>query len=105
MWHCYVGFEKGNQFGVSEFWGGRWIFVCTYVLVWGTELAIFDTKILCWGTFGVGTRTHDVDNSLRILPCAIKPSTLKGCVGTLEGGYVHNVPTYLGFHKYIAQVT
>ncbi len=32
------------------------------------------------------------DNSLRILPCALRPSTLKGCVGTFEGGYVHNVP-------------
>ncbi len=77
MWHCYIGFEQGNQFGVSEFWGGHWIFVCMYVLVWGTESAIFDTKILCRGNFGVGTRTHDVDNSLRILSCAIKPSTLK----------------------------
>jgi hypothetical protein len=26
------------------------------------------------------------------LPRAIKPSTLKGCVGTLKDGYVRNVP-------------
>jgi hypothetical protein len=32
------------------------------------------------------------DNSPRILPHALRPSTLKGCVETLEGGYVHNVP-------------
>ena len=32
------------------------------------------------------------ENSPRILPRALRPSTLKGCVGTLEGGYAHNVP-------------
>ncbi len=31
-------------------------------------------------------------NSPLELPCAIRPSTLKGCVGTLKVGYVHNVP-------------
>jgi hypothetical protein len=31
-------------------------------------------------------------NSVRELPRACKPSTLKGCVGTLPDGYVHNVP-------------
>ncbi len=33
-----------------------------------------------------------MENSLRFLPRATRPSTLKGCVGTLEGGYVRNVP-------------
>ena len=33
-----------------------------------------------------------MDNSPRVLPRALRPSTLKGCVGTLEGGYVRNVP-------------
>jgi hypothetical protein len=32
------------------------------------------------------------DNSPRVLPRALRPSTLKGCVGTLEGGYVRNLP-------------
>ena len=32
------------------------------------------------------------ENLPQILPCALRPSTLKGCVGTLEGGYVCNVP-------------
>jgi hypothetical protein len=32
------------------------------------------------------------DHSPRMLPRAPSPSTLKGCVGTLDGGYVHNVP-------------
>jgi hypothetical protein len=33
-----------------------------------------------------------MENSPRILPRALLPGTLKGCVGTLEGGYVRNVP-------------
>ncbi len=32
-------------------------------VVWGTVSAIFDTKILCWGNFGVGTRTQKIPNS------------------------------------------
>ncbi len=32
------------------------------------------------------------DYFLRILPCALRPSTLKECVGTLKEGYVCNVP-------------
>jgi hypothetical protein len=32
------------------------------------------------------------ENSPRILPRALRPSTLKGCVGTLDGGYVRNIP-------------
>jgi hypothetical protein len=32
------------------------------------------------------------DNSPRILPHALRPSTLKGCVGTLVGGYVSIIP-------------
>jgi hypothetical protein len=35
---------------------------------------------------------HQDNYSPRILPRALRPSTLKGCVGTLEGGYVRNVP-------------
>jgi hypothetical protein len=34
------------------------------------------------------------DNSPRILPHALRPSTLKGCVGTLDGEYVHNIPLH-----------
>jgi len=30
-------------------------------------------------------------NSPLVLPLAIRPSTLKGCVGTLKDGYVRNV--------------
>ncbi len=33
-----------------------------------------------------------MENSPRFLPRAQNPSTLKGCVGTLDDGYVRNVP-------------
>ncbi len=33
------------------------------------------------------------ENSPRILPRAVRPSTLKGCVGTLQTGYIQNVPS------------
>jgi hypothetical protein len=32
------------------------------------------------------------ENSPRILPWAVRPSTLKGYVGTLQNGYIQNVP-------------
>jgi hypothetical protein len=32
------------------------------------------------------------ENSPRILPWAVRPSTLKGCVGTLQNRYIQNVP-------------
>ncbi len=32
------------------------------------------------------------ENSPRVLPWALRPSTLKGCVGTLQNGYIQNVP-------------
>jgi hypothetical protein len=34
------------------------------------------------------------DISPRILPQALRPRTLKGCVGTLDGGYIRNVPIH-----------
>jgi hypothetical protein len=33
-----------------------------------------------------------VENSPRVLPQAVRLSTLKGCVGTLQNGYIRNVP-------------
>jgi hypothetical protein len=32
------------------------------------------------------------DNSPRILPCALRPITLNGWFGILEGGYIPNLP-------------
>jgi hypothetical protein len=34
------------------------------------------------------------ENSPLVLPRATRPSTLKGCVGTLKDGYVRNVPLH-----------
>jgi hypothetical protein len=33
-----------------------------------------------------------MENSPRVLPGAARPSTLKGCVGTLKDGYIRKVP-------------
>jgi hypothetical protein len=33
-----------------------------------------------------------LENSPQVLPRVERPSTLKGCVGTLKDGYVHKVP-------------
>ncbi len=37
------------------------------------------------------------ENSPLVLPRATRPSTLKGCVGTLPAGYVHNVTLPHGY--------
>jgi hypothetical protein len=66
----------------EEFWGGHWIFVHMYVLVWGTVSEIFNTNILCGGNFGVGTHTQKFPNSLTfqhiadILPTCCQHSQL-----------------------------
>jgi hypothetical protein len=46
------------------------------------------------GSHHAATRPYYLhqDYSLRILPHALRSSTQKGCVGTLEGGHVCNVP-------------
>jgi hypothetical protein len=48
------------------------------------------------GSHHAAIRPHYLhqDNSPRILPRALRPSTLKGYVGILEGGYVCNVPLH-----------
>jgi hypothetical protein len=47
-----------------------------------------------------------MENSLRFLPRAQTPSALKGCVGTLDDGYLHKVwYPYIGLHRYRALVT
>jgi hypothetical protein len=33
-----------------------------------------------------------MENSPRVLPQAVRPSKLKGCVGALKNGYIHKVP-------------
>jgi hypothetical protein len=45
------------------------------------------------GLYHVAVKPYylQTENSPRFLPCATRPSTLKECVGTLEGGYVCNI--------------
>jgi hypothetical protein len=57
------------------------------------NLADYQSKH-CVGSHHIKVRPYYIhmDNSPRVLPRALRPSTLKGCVGTLERGYVRNVP-------------
>jgi hypothetical protein len=45
------------------------------------------------------------ENSPRVLPRAVRPSTLKGCVETLQNGYICNAPLPRVVHEYRALVT
>jgi hypothetical protein len=78
------------------FWVGDKVAQAMYKLTWhpGLEnLADYQSKHHM-GLHHVAVRPNylHMKNSPRFLPRATRPSTLKGCVGTLEGGYVCNVP-------------
>jgi hypothetical protein len=67
-----------------------------YKLTWHPSLenlADYQSKLHV-GLHHVADRPYylHMENYPRFLPCATRPSTLKGCVGTLKGGYVRNVP-------------
>jgi hypothetical protein len=88
-------------YGNEIFWVEDKVAQDMYNLKWhpGMEnLADYESKHHV-GSHHAVIRPHYLhqDNSPRILPHALRPSTLKGCVGTLDGGYVCNVP-YLEFH-------
>ncbi len=70
-----------------------------YDLVSPTRLSIVGLlwRILFCPTMGshhIAVRPWYVqtENSPRVLPWALRPSTLKGCVGTLQNGYIRNIP-------------
>ncbi len=78
------------------FWVGDKVAQAMYKLTWhpGLEdLADYQSKHHM-GLHHIAVRPYylHMENSPRLLPRATRPSTLKGCVGTLEGGYVCNVP-------------
>ncbi len=78
------------------FWVGDKVAQAMYILIWlpGLEnLADYQSKHHV-GLHHVAVRPYylHMKNSPRFLPHAARPSTLKGCVGTLEGGYECNVP-------------
>ncbi len=77
------------------FWVGDKAAQAMYKLTWhpGLEnVADYQSKHHV-GLHHVAVRPYylHMENSPRFLPCATRPSTLKGCVGTLEGGCICNV--------------
>jgi hypothetical protein len=77
-------------------WVGDKVAQDMYALSWhpGQEnLADYQSKHYI-GSHHVAVRPWylHTENSPRILPWAVRPSTLKGCVGTLQSGCIHNVP-------------
>ncbi len=78
------------------FWVGDKVAQAKYKLTWHPSLenlADYQSKHHV-GLHHVAVRPYymHMKNSPRFLPRATRPSTLKGHVGTLEGGYVCNVP-------------
>jgi hypothetical protein len=78
------------------FWVGGKVARDMYKLTWHPKmenLADYQGKHHV-GSYHTAIRPYYLhqENSLRILPHALRPCTLKGCVGTLDGGYVCNVP-------------
>ena len=60
---------------------------------WPRESGGLPKQTSPWGNHSVvrPCYLHEVNSPL-VLPRATRPSTLKGCVGTLKDGYVCNVP-------------
>jgi hypothetical protein len=78
------------------FWVGDKVTQAMYELTWHTgleNLADYQSKHHV-GLHHVEVRPYylHMENSSRFLPRATRHSTLKGCVGTLEGGHVRDVP-------------
>jgi hypothetical protein len=82
--------------GDEIFWVGDKVAQDMYALSWhpGQEnLADYQSKHHI-GSHHVAVRPWylHTENSPRVLPWAVRLSTLKGCVGTLQNGYIRNVP-------------
>ena len=88
--------QHSRSMEMRFFWVGDKIAQEMYDLQWHPgqgNLANYKSK------HGIGSHHTGVQplylhmkNSPRILPRAVTPSPLKGCVGTLKNGYVRNVP-------------
>ena len=88
--------QRSRAMEMRFFWIGDKVSQQMYDIFWhpGQEnLADYQSKHHI-GSHHVNVRPWylHMDNSPRFLPRALKPSTLKGCVGTLEDGYVRKVP-------------
>jgi hypothetical protein len=67
-----------------------------YAIFWhpgGENLADYQSKHHIGSHHVVRPYYLHMKNSPRILPRAMRPSTLKGCVGTLKDGYIGMYPT------------
>ena len=88
--------QRARAMEMRFFWVGDKVPQDIYDLFWhpGQEnLADYQSKHHA-GSHHVNVRPYylHMENSPRFLPRAIRPSTLKGCVGTLKDGYVRRVP-------------
>ena len=88
--------QQARAMEMRFFWVGDKVAQDMYDLTWhpGQEnLADYQSKHHA-GSHHVKVRPYYIhmDNSPRLLPRAMRPSTLKGCVGTLKDGYIRKVP-------------
>jgi hypothetical protein len=88
--------QRSRSMEMRFFWIGDRVAQEMYHLQWhpGQEnLADYQSKHHV-GSHHVSVRPWylHMANSPRVLPRAVRPSTLKGCVGTLADGYVRKVP-------------
>ena len=88
--------QRARAMDMRFFWVADKVAQDIYHLMWhpGQEnLADYQSKAHA-GAHHVNVRPYylHMGNSPRFLPRALRPSTLKGCVGTLQDGYVRRVP-------------
>ena len=88
--------QRARAMEMRFFWVGDKVAQDMYDIGWhpGQEnLADYQSKHHV-GSHHVNVRPYylHMDNSPRFLPRAMRPSTLKGCVGTLNDGYIRKVP-------------
>ena len=88
--------QRSRSMEMRYFWVGDKVAQDLYSLGWypGQEnLADYQSKHHP-GAHHTAVRPYYLheENSPLVLPRAQRPSTLKGCVGTLQDGYIHNVP-------------
>ncbi len=97
-----VKHQQSRSMEMRSFWVGDKVAQDMYNLTWHPEienLADYQSKDHV-GSHHAAIRPYYLhrENSPGILCHALRPSTLKGCVETLYGGYIHKVP-YLEFHN------
>jgi hypothetical protein len=88
--------QQSQSMEMRDFWVGDKVAQESYIIKWhpGQEnLADYQSKHhLCSHHQAVCPWYLHERNSPLVLPRATRPSTLKGCVGNLPKGYIHNVP-------------